>query len=47
MCNRILIGFCLDLLAGAKFETIKIFHARTTEESKKTAKFVQFQQRRE
>ena len=35
-CDRILIVFFGDLLADAKFETIKIFHARTTEEKQET-----------
>ena len=50
-CDRILIFF-KDLLAGMKFDTIKIFHAKTTERkqenceirqlpTKKETKFVQ------
>ena len=47
MCNRILIVLFQDLLAGVKFDTIKIFRAKTTEEKQKTTKFVNFQQKKE
>ena len=47
-CNRIqIVFFFRDLLAGTKFDTIEIFHAKTTEEKQENHEIHQFSTKKE